>query len=103
MESDPLTYNEAMKSQDSSYWQEAINDEIDSIMGNKTWKLVDLPPGSKLIGCKWIFKKKHKADGTIEKFKARLVAKRFRQKEGIDYFDTYAPVARISTIRTLIA
>ena len=72
-------------------------------MGNKTWKLVDLPPGSKPIGCKWIFKRKMKVDGTIDKFKARLIAKGFTQKEGIDYFDTYAPVARIASIRVLLA
>ena len=102
-EPDPKTYNEAMRSQDASFWEEAINDEMDSIMGNNTWKLVDLPPGSKPIGCKWIFKKKMKVDGTIEKFKARLVAKGFTQKRNIDYFDTYAPVARIATIRLLIA
>jgi len=63
-------------------------------MGNNMWFLMDLPPG-----CKWIFKNKMKVDGTIEKFKARLVIQGFRQKPGIDYFDTYAPVARISTIR----
>ena len=75
IDSDPLTFEEAMKSQDVAFWKEAINDEMESIMGNKTWKLVDLPPGSKPIGCKWIFKKKMKVDGTIDKFKARLVAK----------------------------
>ncbi len=103
VETDPQTYSEAIKSVDSAFWKEAINDEMDSIMGNKTWKLVDLPPGSKPIKCRWIFKKKMKIDGTIDKFKARLVAKGFTQKEGIDYFDTYAPVARTSTIRILIA
>ena len=103
MDSDPKTFEEAMKSQDAAFWKEAINDEMDSIMGNNTWKLVDLPPGSKPIGCKWIFKRKLRADGTIDKFKARLVAKGFTQKEGVDYFDTYAPVARIATIRVLIA
>ncbi|KAK9218725.1 hypothetical protein WN943_007362 [Citrus x changshan-huyou] len=102
IESDPLTYEEAMKSQDVAFSKEAINDEMHSIVGNKTWKLVDLPPTSNPIGCKWIFKKKKKVDGTIERFKARLVAKGFTQKEGLDYFDTYAPVARIATIRVLI-
>ena len=98
-----LTFEVAMKSNDSAFWKEAVNDEMDSIMRNKTWKLVDLPPGSKPIGCKWIFKKKMKVGETIDKFKARLVVKGFIQKEGIDYFDTYAYVARISTIRVLIA
>ncbi|GJY29826.1 zinc finger, CCHC-type containing protein [Tanacetum coccineum] len=83
--------------------KEAINDEMDSIMGNKTWVLADLPPRCKPLGCKWIFKRKLKVDGNIEKFKARLVIQGFKQKLKIDYFDTYAPVARISTIRLLIA
>ncbi|GJV66002.1 zinc finger, CCHC-type containing protein [Tanacetum coccineum] len=103
VEDDPKTFDEAMKSQDVAFWKEAINDEMDSIMGNNTWVLADLPPGCKPLGCKWIFKRKLKVDGTIEKFKARLVIQGFRQKSGIDYFDTYAPVARISTIRLLIA
>ncbi|GJT05530.1 zinc finger, CCHC-type containing protein [Tanacetum coccineum] len=76
---------------------------MDSIMGNNTWVLADLPPGYKPLICKWIFKRKLKVDGTIEKFKARLVIQGFKQKSGIDYFDTYALVARISTIRLLIA
>ncbi|GJV47538.1 zinc finger, CCHC-type containing protein [Tanacetum coccineum] len=72
-------------------------------MGNNTLVLADLPPGCKPLSCKWIFKRKLKVDGTIEKFKARLVIQGFKQKSRIDYFDTYAPVARISTIRLLIA
>ncbi|GAU36564.1 hypothetical protein TSUD_277700 [Trifolium subterraneum] len=103
IEEDPRTYDEAVKSRDSIFWKEAIDEEIGSIMENNTWVLSDLPPGCKPLGCKWIFKKKMKVDGTIEKFKARLVIQGFRQKEGIDYFDTHAPVARITTIRLLIA
>ncbi|GJU28402.1 zinc finger, CCHC-type containing protein [Tanacetum coccineum] len=95
---DPRTYNEAMQSRDVAFWKEAIDDEIGSIMENNTWVLSDLPPGCKPLGCKWIFKRKMKVDGTIDKFKARLVIQGFRQKEGIDYFNTYAPVARITTI-----
>ncbi|GJS55540.1 retrovirus-related pol polyprotein from transposon TNT 1-94 [Tanacetum coccineum] len=83
--------------------KEAINDEMDSIMGNNTWVLADLPPGCKPLGCKWIFKRKLKVDGTIEKLKARLVIQGFKQKSGIYYFDTYAHMAHISTIRLLIA
>ncbi|KAG7547628.1 Zinc finger CCHC-type [Arabidopsis suecica] len=99
---EPRTFSEAMTSNDVIFWKEAVNDEMDSIMGNNTWFLTDLPPGCKPLGCKWIFKKKMKVDGTIDKFKARLVVQGFRQKEGIDYFDTYAPVIRISSIRLLI-
>ncbi|GKF76072.1 zinc finger, CCHC-type containing protein, partial [Tanacetum coccineum] len=76
---------------------------MDSIMGNNTWVLAKLPLGCKPLGCKWIFKRKVKVDGTIKKFKARLVIQGFRQNSWIDYFDTYAPVIRISTIRLLIA
>ncbi|GJY52573.1 zinc finger, CCHC-type containing protein [Tanacetum coccineum] len=103
IEEDPRTYNEAMQSRDAAFWKKAIDDEIGSIMENNTWVLSRLPPGCKPLGCKWIFKRKMKVDGTIDKFKARLVIQGFRQKEGIDYFDTYAPVARITTIRLLLA
>ncbi|GJV11021.1 zinc finger, CCHC-type containing protein [Tanacetum coccineum] len=103
IEEDPRTYNEAMQSRDAAFWKEAINDEIGSIMENNTWVLSDLPPGCKPLGCKWIFKRKMKVNGTTDKFKARLVIQGFRQKEGIDYFDTYALVTRITTIRLLLA
>ena len=92
-----------MSSLEAPYWIEAINDEVESILQNHTWELVDLPPGSKPLGYKWIFKKKMKADGSINKYKAKLVIKGYKQKEGLDYFDTYSPVTRISSIRMLIA
>ena len=69
-------------------------------MQNHTWELVDLPPGSKPLGSKWTFKWKMKADGTIDKYKARLG---YKQKEGLDYFDTYSPVTRITSIRMILA
>ena len=72
-------------------------------MGNHVWELVDLPPGTKAIGCKWIFKRKLKADGSIDKYKTRLVAKGFSQKKDIRYFDIYAHVTQITSIRVLIA
>nr|KAJ0189684.1 hypothetical protein LSAT_V11C800438810 [Lactuca sativa] len=103
LDDDPKTFTKAMMSRDAPLWKEAINDEMDSIMGNGTWELADLPKGRRPIGSKWIFKKKYHPDGSISAYKARLVAKGYRQREGIDYFDTYAPVARISSIRTLIA
>ncbi|GKC87929.1 zinc finger, CCHC-type containing protein, partial [Tanacetum coccineum] len=102
VEDEPKTFDEAMKFQDVAFWKKIINDEIDSILGNNTWVLTDLPLGCKPLGCKWIFKIKLKVDETIEKFKARLVIQGFRQKSRIDYFDTYDPVACISTIRLLI-
>ncbi|RVW92427.1 Retrovirus-related Pol polyprotein from transposon TNT 1-94 [Vitis vinifera] len=103
IEEDPKTYKEAMASRDVAFWKEAINDEMDSIMSNQTWELVDLPPGSKPIGCKWVFRRKYHTDGMMQTFKARLVAKGFKQREGIDYFDTYASVARTTSIRILFA
>nr|GEV83274.1 zinc finger, CCHC-type [Tanacetum cinerariifolium] len=103
IEEDPKTFDEAMNSQDVAFWKKAVDDEIASIMENNTWVLSDLPPGCKPLGCKWIFKKNMKVHGTIDKFKARLIIQGSRQKERINYFETYAPVARISNIRLLIA
>lgn len=103
VESEPQTYKKAMTSPEAPFWEEASNNEWDSIQQNETWELVDLPPGSKTIGCKWVFKRKLRTDGTIEKHKARLVDKGYRQQEGLDFFDTYSPVTRITSIRMLIA
>jgi hypothetical protein len=103
VEDTPSTIKEAYSSPDADLWKEAVRSEIDSIMSNGTWEVVDRPYGCQPIGCKWIFKKKLRPDGTIERYKARLVAKGYTQKEGEDFFDTYSPVARLTTIRTMIA
>ena len=76
---------------------------MDSLVSNNTWELSDLPPGSKAIGCRWVFRIKYHTDGSIQTFKARLVIQGFSQRQGVDYFDTYAPVARITSIRVLVA
>ena len=92
-----------MTSHDAPLWKEAINNELDSIMSNHVLELVDFPSGTKPIGCKWIFKRKLKIDRSIDKYKAKLVAKGFVQNKDIDYFDTYALITQIASIRVLIA
>jgi hypothetical protein len=94
----PSTTKEAYSSVDVDSWKEAIRSEMDSIMYNATWEVVERPYGCKPIGSKWVFKKKLSPDGTIERYKARLVIKGYSQKEGEDFFDTYSPVARLTII-----
>jgi hypothetical protein len=99
----PKTLSEAYASLDAQYWKEAVQNKMDFILTNRTWKICDCLVGCKPVGCKWIFKKKLKPDGTIDKYKARLVTKGFTQKEGEYFFDTYSPVTRLTTIRVLVA
>ncbi|KAK2370871.1 putative mitochondrial protein [Trifolium repens] len=96
---EPVDWHEAIS---DSHWKEAMNEEINSIEKNKTWRLVELPPQKKPVSVKWIFKIKRNPDGSILKHKARLVARGFLQQQGIDYNEVYAPVARMETIRLVI-
>ena len=102
LEGEPRTFHEAVTSPESLLWKEVIKSEIDSILQNYTWELVNLTPGSKTLGSKWIFRRKMKADGAIAKYKATLVIKGYRQREGLDYFDMHSPVTRITSMRMVI-
>ncbi|GJZ72806.1 retrovirus-related pol polyprotein from transposon TNT 1-94 [Tanacetum coccineum] len=99
-EDDPLTFEEAVKNRQ---WRDAMKAEIDSIEKNKTWELTILPAGTKPIGVKWVFKTKLNEKGEVEKHKARLVAKGYAQQYGVDYTEVFAPVARLDTIRLILA
>lgn len=97
---EPTTFGEAKRDVE---WVKAMKSELSSIERNRTWDLVNLPKGRKAIGLKWVFKLKRDPNGNILKHKARLVAKGYVQKQGIDFDEVFAPVARIETVRVLLA
>jgi len=88
---------------DSEKWQEAMKSEIDSMKENQVWNLIDPPDGVKKIECKWIYKKKKDMDGNVHIHKARLVAKCFRQVQGVDYDDTFSLIVMLKWIILSIA
>ena len=101
--SEPMNYEEAMVGPDSDKWLEAKKSEIGSIYENKVWTLVDLPDDRQAIENKWIFKKKTDTDGNVTIYEARLVAKGFRQVQGVDYDETFSPVAMLKSVIIMLA
>ncbi|CAI7889562.1 unnamed protein product [Closterium sp. NIES-53] len=102
MPGEPATLKEALESSDAEEWKKAIDSELKSIEENGTWELVELPEGRKAITSKWLFKIKSDADGKIERYKSRLVAKGYQQKEKVDYKELFSPVVKPTTLRTLL-
>ena len=100
---DPITYAEAVSCPQSELWLDAMRDEIQSMRHNGVWELVELPEGHRPIGCKWVYKTKRDPNGKIEKFKVRLVAKGFTQREGVDYEATFSPVSSKDSFRVIMA
>ena len=100
---EPRTAAEARASPQKKEWESAMKSEMKSLMHNDVWDLVELPNGRSAVGCKWVFKKKSDSEGKVERYKARLVAQGFAQRYGQDYDETFCPVVRFESVRTVIA
>eukprot|EP00250_Pteridium_aquilinum_P019822 c24589_g1_i1 orf=892-4791(+) len=100
---DPLSVQEALAGPDAALWRTAMEEELRSLETNHTWSLVPQPRDREPISCKWVLRKKLRPDGTIARFKARLVARGFSQVPGLDYHETFSPVLRMASIRILFA
>lgn len=96
---DPTTFVQATK---HMHWVDAMNKELAALEMNNTWEVTELPHSKKSIGCKWIFKTKYNSDGSVERYKARLVILGCKQTYGVDYLDTFSPVAKLTTVRSLL-
>lgn len=97
---EPSTFKQASA---NPHWCRAMETELLALEANKTWQLTDLPPGKEAIGCKYVFKVKYNSDGSLERYKARLVAKGYTQLEGVDYHETFSPVAKMVTVKCILS
>nr|KYP36252.1 Retrovirus-related Pol polyprotein from transposon TNT 1-94 [Cajanus cajan] len=99
-ESDPTNFATVVQ---IPKWRQAMDEEMKTINKNDTWELMELPEGAKKVGVKWVYKTKRKENGEVDKYKARLVVKGYAQEYGVDYTEVFAPVARMETIRLVVA
>lgn len=99
---EPTSYQEAIANPNKSKWEEAMQAEMKSLESNHVWELVELPKDRKVIGSKWVYKVKMDGDGHVERYKARLVAQGFSQRRGDDYDETFSPVVRMESLRTVV-
>ena len=102
LDSEPLTYSDAIEHPDADLWQAAMASELKTFEEIGLYQEVKAPPDRKIIDSKWVFKIKRGPNGEIDKYKARLIAKGYTQVEGLDYTDTFAPVTKFTTIRSLL-
>ena len=103
MDNDPVSFKEAVESNNSEKWYNAMKEELKSMTDNNVWEMTELPKGSKRVGCKWVFKTKRDSMGNVERYKARLVAKGYTQKDGVDYKETFSPVSKKDSLRIIMA
>jgi len=103
IDNDPVSFSEAMNSDNFDKWLDAMKDELKSMTQNCVWDLVELSEGCKIVGCKWVFKTKRDSHGNIERYKARLVAKGFTQNDDIDYKETFLPVSKKDSFIIIMA
>lgn len=97
---EPQFYHQAVPNPE---WRKAMAEEIAALELNNTWTDQPLPPGKKSIGCRWLYKVKYKVDGTLDRYKARLVAQGVTQQAGIDFLDTFSPIAKLTIVRILLS
>ncbi|KAM0972168.1 hypothetical protein ACFX2A_020331 [Malus domestica] len=97
---EPTCFTQAVRKPE---WRAAMTEEINALFLNNTWVLVPPSPTQNKVGCKWVYRIKWKSDGSIDRYKARLVAKSFHQQPGIDYDETFSPVVKLATIRTVLS
>lgn len=100
---DPVTVEDAMRRPDREWWAAAMQEELQSFQENSAWEVVDTPKSATVVKCKWVFKRKIESENNRVRYRTRLVAKGFAQKEGVDFNETLSPVVRHTTLRLLFA